>query len=268
MGNLSTVASVGAGVTALSGLVMVTPQQAIGYQPQPINVSSSQSQAPALPTLVFNYEGEQTVSLDSDITDHYIEDNTALQDQIALRPVTITTHGYIGELNDIGPKALQVAKTIANKLGAISAYTPALSASALLAYNNAFQAYQTIASAANAGISAVSSISGNGSQQVSKQQSMFQQFYGYWNARFLFTVQTPWAVFPNCAIMSLKAVQDEATNVITDFNVTFKQLQFATTQVTVNGQGQYNAQASAQVPGGLVPTGPSVDFNPAAMVGK
>jgi hypothetical protein len=74
-----------------------------------------------------------------------------------------------------------------------------------------------------------------------KQQTYFQQFYGYWANRTLFTIQTPWAIFQDMAIQTLRAVQDADTRVITDFEVTFKLMRFASTQVVFEGEGvQYD----------------------------
>jgi len=243
--NLSQISAATTAVTALSGLVMVTPQSVVGYAPQnPADAEGSVSVNQSAPALLFHYEGEQTVTLESDITDHYVEDNTAVQDQIALKPVTVTTHGFIGELNDIAPYGLQTLKTAANKLTALTAYSPEATITAQIAYNQALIAYQTIANAANAGVSAITSIgnaiSGSDGQSLidsegdlvpgsmqNDQQKAFQQFYGYWNNRTLFTVQTPWAVFQNMAIKSLRAIQDAETNQITDFEVSFKQIRNA-----------------------------------------
>lgn len=230
-------------VPQLGGLLSNSVANTIGYQPQnndPLNPR---------PALIFHYEGEQTAALESDITDHYVEDNTAVQDQIALRPEIITTHGFIGELTDAPPNTVLAAlQLVSNKLTIIPGLTPQLSATALLAYNNAIFAYNTALNLANSAVSAFSSIAGGvsgeavidqtgisnttepnifGIQTQSKQQVYFQQFYGYWKTRTLFTVQTPWAVFRNMAIKSLRAIQDEKTNVITDFEVSFKMIRYA-----------------------------------------
>ena len=47
---------------------------------------------------IFDIDGTVTHQLESDITDHYVEDNTAVQDHIALRPEKITLKNYQGEL--------------------------------------------------------------------------------------------------------------------------------------------------------------------------
>lgn len=251
--------------TSLSNLILVNPQQKIGYQPQ-----NPDPQAKPPPGLLFHYEGEQTVAVESDITDHYIEDNTAIADQIALKPEVITTHGFIGELNDIRPGPLGLLNTLANKLSIVDAYVPGLSTTAMNAVNQATALYQTGANVANSAVSAWSSITGGGGENVigsnglqgdsfdaatgnvrnnqTKQQVMFQQFYGYWRARTLFTVQTPWAVFQNMAIKSLRAIQEPDSRVITDFEVSFKMIRTAATTTTsrlTNFQGRALSQSSA-----------------------
>lgn len=256
MANLSSLTPVTTTATALSNLILVSPQATIGYQPQN-NPAAPNNQQP--PAILFHYEGEQTVSIESDITDHFIEDNTAIQDQIALRPETITTHGFIGELNDVAPKALQPVQALADKLTVVSAYLPVLSETALIAYAEAFQLYQVGANAINAGISAWESLNGVGGESVindqgltlqqnqTKQQVAFQQFYGYWSNRILFTVQTPWAIFQNMAIKNLRAIQDAETRMITDFEVTFKRIRTAQTITTIpitSVQGRLGSQSA------------------------
>lgn len=272
MANISGLTQVTTAATTLSNLILVSPQKTIGYQPvnPPVQNGAPVQQPPAL---LFHYEGEQTVLSTCDITDHFIENNSAIQDMIAIKPNRITTHGFIGELNDVAPPALALAQTIANKLVTIGGYTPVLSATALIAYNTAFAAYQLGASAVTSAVSAWSSLTGNGGESVingntgtigtngsvsgaitsfpnqTKQQIMYQQFYGYQQARVLFTVQTPWAVFTNMAIESLRAIQDATTQSITDFELTFKQLRFANTQALgpvnpANAQGQLATQSA------------------------
>src|SRR6185437_12425544 len=146
-------ASITSGILGITGLLVASPESVVGYQPQ--NLDGTLSAAPAI---LFHYEGEQTATLESDITDHYIEDNTAIQDQIAIKPVMITTQGFIGELNDVSPKALQPVQQLASKLTTISGYAPSLSTTALIAYNEAFFAYQTALSVIDSTISAISSI--------------------------------------------------------------------------------------------------------------
>lgn len=235
--NLSALSNATTTAIALSNLILVNPQQDAGIQAQP---KTDQTISP--PKFLFNYYGEQVVSIESDITDHYVEDNTALQDQIALRPEMIVGQGYIGELTDIAPQLLEPLKTIADKLTVIGSYVPVLTVTAQIAYNNALLAYQVAQLAAQSAVAAWSTIKGStdGSTTIgnatfapqniqTKQQMAFQMFFGYWKERRLFTVQTPWAVFQNCAIKNVRAVQDAETRVITAFEVVFKPINFAKT---------------------------------------
>ncbi len=230
MANLSALAPMTTAATALSNVVLVTPERTMKYQPQNLPSETGQAQPPSF---VFHYEGEQRLTAESDIPDHYVEDNTAVQDQIALKPVIYTTRGFIGELNDVTPGFLKPLKFIANKLVPIVGYAPSLTTTGLIAYSEAFFLYQVAQNALNAAVGAWSSIGdllggGDGAPQ-NKQQVAFQKLFGYQQARRLFTVQTPWASFQNMAISKLTPIQDEESDQWTNFEVAFKQIRFATT---------------------------------------
>lgn len=289
MASVSPIAAIGGLASAttlvgsLSNLLLASPQTTQGYKPQ--NNSTNNGLISLLtppPSLLFHYEGEQTTTFSSDITDHFIEDNTALQDQIALKPIIITTHGFIGELNNVPPPALAALQTAANALVDIGSFVPGLSVTAQIAYDEAFAAYQLAKTAVTTAVAAVSSISsiaggggggetvfGSGGSVTTKissqnlQQSYFQQLYGYWQSRTLFTVQTPWAIFQNMAILTCRAVQDETTKTITDFEISFKQINIASTALLgslLQGSGR-NATASADLESngsGSLSAGPSV----------
>lgn len=273
--NLSAISSAQTTALALANLILVSPQSNYGVQPQQ-KVLPDGSTTQLDPPILFNYEGENSVMLESDVTDHFVEDNTAIQDQVALRPELITTHGYIGELNDVVPPLLAPLKLIADKLTTISAFTPGLSATAVLAYAEAQQAYAIASLAISAGVSAWGAINGTGDAITfqngnvfqrgvqNKQQIAFQQFYGYWRNRTLFTVQTPWALFENCVIKSLRSIQDAETRVFTDFEVTFKLMRFAQT-ITTGGltgsfQGRGSNQAAKLIDNGASTGGPEQAF--------
>lgn len=252
MPNLSALAPLTTKATALSNLILVSPSGTMAYQPQNLP-SEAGKEAP--PSFVFQYEGEQAVTAESDIPDHYVEDNTSVQDQISLKPIIYVTRGYIGELNDVTPDFLKPVKFIANKLTNIVGYTPGLTTTGLIAYAQAFFLYQVAQNAANSAVSAWSSISslfgGGSSAPQNKQQVAFQQLYGYWAERRLFTVQTPWTVYQNMAIQKLRALQEDGSSVITDFEVTFKQIRFASTLTEFGGfldssVGKFQGQAAAQ----------------------
>lgn len=53
---------------------------------------------PGIGGFLFDIPGDEWVQLTSDITDHYVENNTSIQDQIALQPEQITVKGFVAEL--------------------------------------------------------------------------------------------------------------------------------------------------------------------------
>src|ERR1017187_61499 len=165
--NITTAGAAGAAlassIPALSNIIMASPQiqNTIGYQPQAAYLTQGIGPNPLPPALIFHYEGEQTVHIECDITDNFVEDNTAIQDQIAIKPEVITTHGFIGDLNDVPPnKSLAIAQVAAQKLQAINGFFPVVSVTALIAYNESLLAYQTANNVLNSSISAYNSIPG------------------------------------------------------------------------------------------------------------
>jgi len=241
-------------INSISNIVMVNPSQSVGIKPQLITDTNKATASLPKPTLsgigkglksavtpgqndpnqsfFFHITAEESVNLASDVTDHYVEDNTSIQDHVALRPETITLTGYIGELNDVTPPGLGLLRAAADKLSSLGPFVPALSYAAIVAYNNAAQIYATAITAKNAvssvfdGIGA-SSITGGKAQ--TKQAEAFTKFYTYWTKRQTFQVQTPWAVFPDMIITNLKITQGEDTRMISDFEITFKRLRYAKT---------------------------------------
>lgn len=67
--------------------------------------------------------------------------------------------------------------------------------------------------------------------------------------RTLFTIQTPWAIFEDMAILNLRAIQDESTRMITDFEVSFKQINIASTALLGPTLQSIGRAASASAPG-------------------
>jgi len=84
--------------TGLGNLVLVTPMTTPTYTPLTDTGSTLG------PAFAFDIEDENTVSLESDITDHFAEGNISIEDMIALRPEKITVHGFKGELANIFPR--------------------------------------------------------------------------------------------------------------------------------------------------------------------
>ncbi len=239
--NVAAIGQIQAGALAAGNLALIVPAllggKPVGYQPL-AGLDPDGNVQPIQPAFLFHYEGENKAVLESDITDHYIESNTPIEDMIALHPIIISVHGFIGELNDVPEAGLvgsiqSAAKTVVNKLQGVSAYAPVLSTTATNVYNQASQAYSTANSLYNSGSAIVDSIKGNTPTQ-GKQAQAYLQFKKWWLARQLFNVQTPWEIAHNYAIKTLTVTQTDKTNTVTEFMVEFKQMQFTSVNTVLS----------------------------------
>ena len=189
---------------------------------------------------VFDVRGEENALLAADITDHYTEDNKAVQDHIAIKPKKITLKGYVGEVVFNGPGATNssIIQQVTQKLTVIDGFLPQMSAAATqaqAAISGIDSAGGTLSSFA-AAIPAAANIYGlvkntigTFSGNTPRQQSAYQYFSACQSQGILMGIQTPWEFLTNMAIETIIASQGEDSVFITDFSITFKQIRIAQT---------------------------------------
>lgn len=258
MADLNSLSKYSLSLSALSGLIVVTPDP-VGYQPQSENEEDVEP-----PRFLFTYEGQNQVILTSDITDHFVEDNTARQDHIALPPEIIKVRGYIGELTGLfsGATPLPELRVFNEKLVEVNAYLSTPRAFGGLTNNiqeitdTAAQSYQVARNIRNNIISAQQN-----APVQNQQQKAFNFFYGYWRERRLFRVQTPWKVFNNMAIEKIEMSQDEDEFLVTNIELDFKMIRFVENPLSpenrIKSQGRLKYQNSPRVDFGQIT--PSVE---------
>lgn len=182
---------------------------------------------------LFDTRGEEEVSLESDITDNWVEDNKTMQDHIGLKPMTITLSGYVGELTnklpDVFPEALS---RVPDQLSGISAFMPKLTTQTQYILNRTQEVYGIYEKAnrtVKTGYNRIEALKDGVEvpKEVPNQQKVFAQFYDLWQQRGLYTVYTPFGVYNNMAIQALRARQEEDSSYISEFSVTFKQIRIA-----------------------------------------
>ena len=204
---------------------------------------------------VFDIEGDINVNLQSEITDHYIETNVAVQDHIAIKPLEITLNNYVGELvyNKEGnsPNVLQEVTT---KLTTIANYLPQLSKAATQAkqfltqdLNTSFKEFSrtNVTSAANTAAD-LWALSKNVNPAASNQQKAYLFFKALLQQKILVSVQTPFEFATNMAVMSIQANQPEASKYISNFSITLKQIRTVSTQEVPFDIGAYEGRAKVQ----------------------
>lgn len=181
---------------------------------------------------LFDIVGSEDVSIDSDITDHYVEENYAIQDHIALRPERFTVKGYAGEIYDRFSDGVKVAMTVLDKLAILSTMAPEFAAQAEQLYSSLVSGSLNVSQIINTGTS-LYDIFVQAITTSTRQQAAFNYFYALWKSRTLCTVETPWNVFTDMAIESIRGHQGEDSKYISDFSVTFKKIRKAEVAVSV-----------------------------------
>jgi hypothetical protein len=179
----------------------------------------------------FDFEGDDSVDQENEVTDHYLEDNTAVQDHIGVKPIIVTLKGSVSELSFsaatsglITAALSSVENTLSQADAYLGAYTPGVTQTLLTAITQAQNVATQIEQAA-ARVAQIASFFTPGIQYT-KQQQAFAQLSALRLARTVFTVYTPFQVFFNMVIQSLSATQPAHTKTQADFVVTMKQLQF------------------------------------------
>ena len=181
---------------------------------------------------VFDILGEEEVTLESEITDHYVEDNYAIQDHIAQKPIRYIAKGYVGELYNIFPSSLLSILTAVQNLDAVPGIAPVFSAQANQVYNNISSVGNSVVNVVSQAKNFASLLSGY-TTAANKQQTAYLKFLDMWQNRVQCSIETPWGVLYSMYVEKITPMQSENTRIISEFSVSFKQLRFTSTITAV-----------------------------------
>lgn len=183
---------------------------------------------------VFDVEGSTVVSQESAITDNYVEDNSAIQDNIALRPKKIRLKRYVGELlyeektNPIFEKIRQGVKELTIISGLLPTFTDTVG-----------QIKRVILAGKDVVLSDYIEIgenlwnlAENLNPFATKQQKAYLYLTALQTKKILVSVQTPFEFLSNMAIENIISEQDESTRFVSNFEITLKQIRTAKTETT------------------------------------
>lgn len=180
---------------------------------------------------VFDIAGDTTVNLGTEITDHYLENNSTIQDHIAIKPKKVVMKSYVGELVDRrDPDTDTPVQKVVQKLTTLNSFLPVLTQGATQAVQAIKSGRITDISLSNVTVESINkTINYWGAlKNLSVPQSRQQQAYLYFKAmmeqKVLVSVQTPFEFMTNMAIEGITAVQTEASEYISDFSVTLKEI--------------------------------------------
>lgn len=208
---------------------------------------------------VFDIKKEYKYNLSSDITDHYVEDNVAIQDHIGLKPIILEVTGSIGEITlseviDKEKNSRKIAGEIGvgetqnnakgnifnsvdsylGRMGSLTSFTPNIINQSLDIYNTAKFGYATVSKIINldkqdkvkSGFDYTEDYDEE-TIKITKQFNYIDWFKIQWQNRASFTIVTPYGVLTDMYIMDLIASQPENTRYVTNLNIKFKQIRKA-----------------------------------------
>lgn len=189
---------------------------------------------------LFDHEGETTLRLQAEITDHYAEDNTVINDHVALRPLRMNLRGFIGELVFQQPQGVIGAlNLIQNKLTTIPAYIGNYTPQMIGKVQNVITQATNVVNTVDQSISRVKNIVGlfgKSTPAITKQEKAYLTLQSLYFTKQIVLVETPYGVFNNMIIDSLVFVQPEDTKSWSDISVTLKQVNFVRTETSVSNK--------------------------------
>lgn len=203
---------------------------------------------------------DESIKLENSITDYYAEDNSSLQDNIALKPITFTINGIIGEKFMDVKSATSRAEMITNALSPVLPMLPDCTSFILqtLVVAEAIEKVARIALEQTSDF--INSLMGTpNNASLNNQEQAFLFFYSAYKSRELMEVSLPYATLNNCAITSVEITQPASTRMLSNIQISFKQMNFASTRsgVGTGATGRRKTQAGATPPTNLSNVGTS-----------
>lgn len=172
---------------------------------------------------LFDIIGDETIESTNQITDHYTEDNLAIQDHIAQGPERFALQGYVGEVTNVLEQGLQSIITSVDRLGIIDSFLPGFTLQATQFYS---AISQTIGKVTNiiAQVQNAFDLFSQKNTTATKQQAAYNYFKSMMRSNQPFTLETPYGIFENMYIESLRTKQEDDSRYISDFRVVFKKI--------------------------------------------
>lgn len=235
------------------------------YQGAVVKTQDSADEFPKTMEFYFDIIQEHSISLQNQITDNYIENNTAVQDHIAKSPLVVSLRGLIGEIVFTPPTSFLTEikeglnkstggnfGAVSEKLGPLSAILPEVSNLDQLARNavqyteasvNRYKKiYNSFFSKKTGKLLPEFQIAGN---KETRLQEVYRKLSVLRNSNALLTVLTPYDEEPmrNMVIQSVTLRQGNE-KFVSDIEMTLKQIKFARTETTKPDEkvmAKYNA---------------------------
>jgi hypothetical protein len=172
---------------------------------------------------VFDIPQSDSLTLSAEITDHWTESNTSIQDHVAIAPLKLNLTGIIAELVWEKSKGAAAAEQAIQRFMEVPGMKPKQAQDALLwlagydeiqrQYEQAKKVYNDLATFFDKNLIA-----------NTKQGKAYEKLQSLFVSRTLCTVNTPWIYLTNMVIENMTITQDETTKDMSTISVTLKQI--------------------------------------------
>jgi hypothetical protein len=167
----------------------------------------------------FDIPISEQIKLNTQITDHFVEENYAIQDHIAIEPVEITLVGNVAELVYTKSDLEAYLQTVLDRLGPLGALAPGLSSSA----QKALSTYNQLNSAVKNVVKQFKNLKGDKAAPTN-QSAIYLKFEEWLQNRVIMKVQTPWKTFPSMVLKSVTFDQDAETKDRSEVTIVCKEI--------------------------------------------
>lgn len=180
----------------------------------------------------FGHSKTSSIKLSSQITTHYMEDNTARQDHWAINPIAYTLSGLIGEVVYTPPTqwANFVQKNIVDYLSPLGVLLPTFDSYTQSAINTVQAVEASVNRYRQIFTQTLSNIQGIGNTNVVKrnQSRVIEWLESLRDNRQLVNIWTPFGEYNNMAIVDISGTQND-TKYKSDLEIQFQQWKNITT---------------------------------------
>jgi hypothetical protein len=194
---------------------------------------------------VFNIIDDEEMVVDSDVTDHFVEQNYSIQDHIALKPIRFTLKGFQGELNYVLNSDDSSSLNVASVLSALSDISPVFNAQDGQVYSSIAEETAQAADVIS-NVQSLSSLISDLSTVQTNQQTAFNFFLNMRNNRQLVTIQTPYGLLTNYVVENFRSMQPGDSRFMSRFTVTFKEIKVVSTSTAPTTQSPNTAGSGTQ----------------------
>ena len=189
--------------------------------------------------------GNESMSLQADITDNYVENNIAYQDHIALKPMIYTVEGEVGELtwykND--PQNSMIG-AVAQKLAPVVSFAPSVCKFASTVQDKAMKIIGVVDSLDNAFSRFWGFLSND--DVNTEQKKVFKYLQALWASRTPINIKTPWKKLENYVIQNVEFSQSDRTVDKSKIKISFKEFKTTASRVGSFDVKKYMGRGSAQ----------------------